>query len=67
MTLTDFARWKAALAGRPATRLEVYPALDHTLAPGTGKSQPADYQRIDHVDETLVRDLASWVLQQAAR
>jgi dienelactone hydrolase len=67
VTLTDFARWKAALAGRPATKLEVYPALDHTLAPGTGKSQPADYQRIDHVDEALVRDLASWIVQQRAR
>ena len=67
VTLTDFGHWKAALSTRPRTKLALYPALDHTLAPATGKSEPADYQRIDHVDEALVRDLASWILKQPAR
>jgi dienelactone hydrolase len=67
VTMADFARWKAALSGRAATRLQVYPALDHALARGEGKSQPADYSRGEHVDERLVADLATWILQQPAR
>jgi dienelactone hydrolase len=57
----DFPRWQRALAGNPRATLKVYPALDHRLVAGEGRSSPAQYMEPGHVDAQLVSDLAVWV------
>jgi hypothetical protein len=61
VTGVDFERWQKGLAGRPRTRTKLYPALDHLLAAGEGKSTPEDYRRAAAVDATLLDDLAAWI------
>lgn len=62
VTEVDFARWKKALSGRKNARFELYPALNHIFATGTGKATPAEYARLGYVDEAVVRDVAEWIL-----
>jgi dienelactone hydrolase len=62
VTMDDFAAWRAALGTRSDVRFTSYPALNHLLIAGTGKSTPAEYQTAGHVDEAVVRDIAVWVL-----
>src|SRR5262249_6041025 len=59
VTAKAFARWKSALAGNKSATLKLSPRLNHALAPGEGKSSPAEYEKPAHVDEELVRDLAA--------
>jgi dienelactone hydrolase len=61
VTMDDFAAWRAALGSRTDVRLTSYPALNHLLMAGTGKSTPAEYRVEGHVDEAVVRDIAAWV------
>jgi hypothetical protein len=61
----DFPRWQRALAGNPRATLKVYPALDHRLVAGEGRSSPAQYMEPGHVDAQLVSDLAAWVTRLA--
>jgi dienelactone hydrolase len=57
----DFVAWQRALAGNSQATLKVYPALDHRLVAGEGRSSPAQYEQPGHVDAQLVSDLAAWV------
>ena len=61
VTMEEFARWKAALAGRPDVTFHSYPGLNHLFLPGSGKSLPAEYDRPAHVDEAVVNDIAAWI------
>ncbi|HEY2431251.1 MAG TPA: alpha/beta fold hydrolase [Vicinamibacterales bacterium] len=61
VTMNDFARWKAALAGRSNVVFHSYPALNHLFLPGTGKSLPAEYEQPSHVDQAVVDDIAAWI------
>lgn len=61
VTMDDFAAWRAALGGRADVRLTSYPALNHLLMAGTGRSTPAEYRIEGHVDEAVVSDIAAWV------
>ena len=61
VTMDEFAGWKASLAGKPNVTLHSYPALNHLLIAGTGKSLPAEYDTAGHVDEAVVRDIAEWI------
>jgi len=61
VTMADFAAWRAALGSRSDVRFTSYPALNHLLMAGTGKSTPAEYRVEGHVDEAVVRDIAAWV------
>ena len=64
VTMKDFAAWKSGLQGMPGVTLKSYPALDHVLVEGTGKSQTADYRKPgQHVSQTVVDDVAKWVKQ----
>jgi dipeptidyl aminopeptidase/acylaminoacyl peptidase len=62
VTKVDFERWKKALAGKKDVEQKLYPALNHLLAAGEGKSAPEEYERRTPVDATLVDDLATFVL-----
>ncbi len=57
----DLARWQAALADRPEVTIRVYPALNHLFAPGSGPSSPAEYEPAQHVDATVIADIAGWL------
>jgi len=61
VTMDEFARWKAALAGRANVTFRSYPALNHLFLPGTGKSLPAEYDQPSHVADAVVDDIAAWI------
>ncbi|NOT43263.1 MAG: alpha/beta fold hydrolase [Acidobacteria bacterium] len=62
VTMTDFAEWRAALAGRgDGTHLVSYPTLNHMFMSGSGASSPAEYRTPGHVDGAVVADIAAWV------
>jgi hypothetical protein len=61
VTMDEFAKWKAALAGKANVTFHAYPALDHLFIAGTGKSLPAEYEVPGHVDEDVVNDIAAWI------
>lgn len=62
VTMTDFAAWKSGTAGKGNVTFKSYPALNHLMIPGTGKSLPAEYAVPGHVDAAVVADIAQWVL-----
>ena len=61
VSMTDFAKWKAALGGRQDVKLKSYPALNHLFMEGTGKSTPSEYTQAGHVAAETVGDIARWV------
>ena len=61
VTMTDFAGWKKALAGRKNAELKSYPKLNHLFVEGTGKSKPSEYQKEGHVAKEVIEDIAGWV------
>ena len=64
VNMKDFAAWKAGLAGLPNVTMKSYPALDHLLVEGTGRSTSADYRKPgQHVSQEVVDDVAKWVAQ----
>ncbi|HEX3742827.1 MAG TPA: dienelactone hydrolase family protein [Bryobacteraceae bacterium] len=64
VNMKDFAGWKAGLAGMPGVTMKTYPALDHLLVEGTGRSTEAEYSKPgQHVSQALVDDVAKWVSQ----
>ncbi len=60
----DMARWQTALSEHPEVTIRVYPPLNHLFAPGTGPSSPAEYEPAQHVDATVITDVASWLHSQ---
>lgn len=60
-TMEDFARWQAALAGRPGACLRVYAGMDHLFRHGTGPSTPADYERPEPLSPQVIDDVAAWI------
>lgn len=64
VNMKDFAAWKTGLQGMKNVTLKSYPALDHVLAPGLGKSTEADYRKPgQHVAPELIDDVAKWLSQ----
>ncbi|MBN2497233.1 MAG: alpha/beta fold hydrolase [Deltaproteobacteria bacterium] len=61
VTMADFAGWKKGLAKKGNARLKTYPALNHLLVAGQGKSTPAEYSQPGHVDEQVIADIADWI------
>ena len=61
VTMDDFAKWKAALAGKTNVTFHSYPALNHLFIAGSGKSLPSEYERLAHVSEDVIRDISDWI------
>jgi uncharacterized protein len=57
----DLALWQAALSDQPQVTIRVYPELNHLFAPGSGPSSPAEYEPAQHVDATVINDVAGWL------
>jgi dienelactone hydrolase len=64
VTMDDFGAWQRALGARANVQLKSYPALNHLFIAGSGPSAPAEYNQAGHVDETVVRDIAAWIVRQ---
>ncbi|HXX44548.1 MAG TPA: alpha/beta fold hydrolase [Candidatus Acidoferrales bacterium] len=60
-TATNFEEWKKALSSRKNVTLKFYPALNHLFIAGTGPSLPQEYQKLGHVDEQVIVDIAAWI------
>lgn len=60
VTMTDFGLWQKALAGHTNATLKSYPALNHLFMPGTGPGTPAEYAKANHVERSVIEDLAAW-------
>ena len=62
VTLKDFNLWKAGLASQKNVTPKSYPALDHVLVAGQGKSAEADYKKAgQHVAPEVIDDVAKWI------
>jgi hypothetical protein len=57
----DLAGWRAALDGHADVTIRVYEPDNHLFFPGTGPSQPAEYEPAQHMDPAVVADIASWL------
>jgi len=57
----DLTEWRVAFADNADARIEQYPPLNHLFMPGEGQPTPVEYYEPNHVAESVVADLASWV------
>lgn len=59
--MKDFALWKSGLAGSKNVTFHSYPALNHFMVPGEGKSSEAEYRKAGHVAPEVIDDIAKWL------
>jgi dienelactone hydrolase len=57
----DLTGWQKGLAHRPDVMIRVYDADNHMFFPGSGPSTPDEYEPPQHVDPTVVADIAEWL------
>jgi uncharacterized protein len=60
-TEKDFSLWKAALGSRKDVTFHEYPALNHLMVTGAGKSTDDEYRKAGHVAPEVIDDIAKWV------
>ena len=65
VTGVDFDGWKKALGSQPGVTLKLYPELNHLFMAGEGKSTPSEYERPGHVAQSVIGDIAEWILRTA--
>ncbi|MCH7872182.1 MAG: alpha/beta fold hydrolase, partial [Planctomycetes bacterium] len=65
VTTTDFELWQRGLKDRKNVTFKLYDDLNHLFMTGSGKSTPAEYQQVGHVDAQVVRDIAEWIAATA--
>jgi hypothetical protein len=61
VTMKDFDIWKQSLSSQTKNQFISYPALNHLLIKGEGKSMPLEYDIQGHVDEQVIKDLSNWI------
>jgi dienelactone hydrolase len=61
VTMEDFKGWKNSLSSRQNIEFKTYPKLNHLFIEGEGKSTPDEYQKVGHVSEAVVSDIAAWI------
>ncbi|HEX3425058.1 MAG TPA: alpha/beta fold hydrolase [Acidimicrobiales bacterium] len=61
----DLATWQRALANRPDVTVRIYPADNHFFFPGSGPSTAAESEPAQHVDATVIADIADWITGHA--
>lgn len=59
--MKDFELWKAGLAGRPNVTARSFPALNHLMISGTGRSTPFEYETAGHVAGDVIDAIAEWI------
>jgi alpha-beta hydrolase superfamily lysophospholipase len=65
--LADFENWKKALGASANVTFKLYPKLNHLFMAGEGRSKPAEYETPGHVSAEVIHDVASWILDSAAK
>ncbi len=60
----DFNMWNTTLKGKRNFDSKLYPMLNHLFAFVPEKGTIAQYQAPDHVDQPVIDDLASWILEK---
>lgn len=60
----DFTLWSTALKGKKGFDSKLYPMLNHLFSFVPEKGTTAQYQEAGNVDQPIVDDLASWILQR---
>ena len=61
VTMDDLKGWKAALKKRTNVQYKVFPALNHLMMQGKGKSKPVEYLQQGHVDLKVIQAIANWM------
>lgn len=62
VTQKDLTGWKVGLADVPNVTIKEYPALNHLMIAGEGRSTPSEYEKEGHVDAEVIADVTAWVL-----
>ncbi len=63
VTMQDFAMWKLGLFGKPNATFKSYPPLNHCFMEGEGKSTPMEYNHPARVSQSVIEDVADWILK----
>jgi len=61
----DFDAWKKALGGNPSVQFQHYKDLNHLFESGKGMATPDEYDNAGHVAESVISDIATWILSTA--
>jgi pimeloyl-ACP methyl ester carboxylesterase len=61
VTMKDFGLWKTGLAGRKDVVFQSFPALNHLMVAGEGKSSEAEYRKPGHVAPEVIDAIAKWL------
>ncbi|HKV91538.1 MAG TPA: alpha/beta fold hydrolase [Candidatus Angelobacter sp.] len=59
----DLNGWKQALEKKSTVSFKTYPTLNHLFMPGVGPSSDAEYLKPNHVLESVVEDIAGWIVK----
>ena len=62
--LQDYYLWTNGLKGKKGVDSKIYPMVNHLFSFVTEKGSARQYQEPLHVDQPVVDDLASWILQK---
>ncbi len=61
VTLEDFDGWKKSLSAKDNVEFKLYPGNNHLMMTGKGASTPAEYQKVGHVDKSVIDDIVKWI------
>lgn len=64
VTVTDFAMWQEALAGKDNVTFRLYPGLNHLFLRGEGPGTPLEYMMSGTVAQEVIDDIAEWIRAQ---
>jgi len=62
----DYPLWQAELDAAEFTRyqMKLYDGLNHLFMPAKGYTDTTEYMTADHVDPTVIADIAAWILSE---
>lgn len=61
VTMTDFNLWKKELSDNSKNKFISYPKLNHLFISGDSKSKPEEYDKAGHVEESVIKDIKSFI------
>lgn len=61
VTMIDYNLWKQNLGDKAKNKFISYPALNHLLMKGEGKSTAQEYEVQGNVDEKIILDITAWI------
>ncbi|HOQ75517.1 MAG TPA: alpha/beta fold hydrolase [Thermoclostridium sp.] len=64
VTMEEFELWKEALGNRSNATFKSYDGLNHLMIYGSGTPGPQEYNTPGKVDERVIEDIASWILER---